>query len=588
LKTSLYIILLLHIFYTSGAQQFYLRGDVRDEGGNFLSKVRIKQISTGRFFFAESSGSFDINSDKETDTLLFEHPGFIAEKVLVTARKYNLVRIKHQPAISSNIRRDKLVSLTKDLARETQRKWYSGEETYTSLVENSFVTADKYPTTGLALNIDRASYSNVRRFINLGLQVPQDAVRVEEMLNYFNFDYQPPAENSLFRLKTVLTSCPWNKDNQLFFINVFSKKLNLDSLPPTQLVFLVDISGSMDMPNRLPLLKSAFRMLASNLREKDTVSIVVYGGAVGVMLFPTSGNDKEKIYKAIDELQPGGSTPGESGIRLAYSIAKRNFIKGGNNRIILATDGDFNVGQQTEQQLDELISQHSESGIYLTCLGVGMGNYKDSKIQTLARKGNGNFAYVDNYQEAEKILMKEFTQTLYTVADDVFMSVSFDAGLVKQYRLIGFDNKVGALSDTCSVIEGGEIGSGHSMVAAYEIEPGYAAGANVYSDHFAVVKLQYKLPNDTLQKELAEKFPFDPLHINDISPLYRFAGSVIMFGSLLRNSRYVKETTWGDVLFLASEAANPTDINQSQFVELVYKAKNFYTRPKKKKGKEKE
>jgi Ca-activated chloride channel family protein len=402
------------------------------------------------------------------------------------------------------------------------------------------------------------------------------------MLNYFNFNYERPADNSLFKIKTTLTDCPWNKDNQLFFVNVFSQKLDLDSLPPSNLVLLVDISGSMDMPNRLPLLKSAFKMLAGNLREKDTVSIVVYGGAVGVLLFPTAGSNKEKIIKAIEEMQPGGSTPGESGIKLAYAVAKKHFIPKGNNRIILTTDGDFNVGVQTEQELDELISRHRESGIYLTCLGVGMGNYKDSKIQTLARKGNGNFAYVDNFQEAEKIIMKEFTQTLYTIADDARMYITFDRSLVKQYRLLGFDNKVGALADSTAEVEGGEIGPGQSITVAFEIEPNFVGASGVYSDHYAQVNLQYKLPCHQVRHEVGEKFAYEPVPYKELHPLYRFASSVIMFGSILKSSPFAKEVSWGDVLYEASESANPTDVSQAQFVEIVYKAKEFYTRKKKK------
>ena len=375
---------------------------MRDEKGNLLQNVNIRQHSTGYLFRTGNSGSFGITSKKESDTLLFSYEGFQKEEVIVNAEKYLTLNLKLLPSIASSSKKHRLASLTKDLSRENQRKWYTGDETYASLVENNFIEAKNFPTTGVALNIDKASYSNVRRFVNLNLEVPPDAVRIEEMLNYFNFGYEPPIDNLVFKIKTTLTNCPWNKDNQLFFVNIFSKKLDLDSLPPSNLVFLVDISGSMDMPNRLPLLKSAFRMLAQNLREKDTVSIVVYGGAVGVLLFPTAGNEKAKIIKAIDEMEPGGSTPGESGIKLAYSVAKKHFIEHGNNRIILATDGDFNVGVQTEQELDELISRHRESGIYLTCLGVGMGNYKDSKIQTLSRKGNGNFAYIDNSQEADK------------------------------------------------------------------------------------------------------------------------------------------------------------------------------------------
>ena len=582
MKTFAHIALMLLIALPFHAQQFYLRGEVRDEGGNLLQNVNIRQFSTGYLFRTGNSGSFGIPSAKGADTLLFSYEGYQREQVVAKADKYLTLHLKLLPAIASSNKKSKLASLTQDLSRENQKKWYSGDETYASIIENNFIEAKHYPTTGIALNIDRASYSNIRRFINLNLEVPPDAVRIDEMLNYFNFNYERPAENSLFKIKTTLTNCPWNKDNQLFFVNVFSQKLNLESLPPSNLVFLVDISGSMDMPNRLPLLKSAFKMLAANLRAQDTVSIVVYGGAVGLLLFPTAGNEKEKIIKAIEEMQPGGSTPGESGIKLAYSVAKKHLIPGGNNRIILATDGDFNVGVQTEQELDELISRHRESGIYLTCLGVGMGNYKDSKIQTLSRKGNGNFAYVDNFQEAEKIIMKEFTQTLYTIADDARMYITFDPALVKQYRLIGFDNKVGALSDSTSDVEGGEIGSGQSITAAFEIEPNFTAGTSVYSDHYALVKLQYRLPGDQMRQEVSEKFAYDPIPYKELQPLYRFATSVIMFGSILKSSPLAKEISWGDVLFQASESANPTDASQAQFVEIVYKAKEFYTKKKKK------
>ena len=584
MKTFAHIALMLLIVLPFHAQQFYLRGEVRDEGGNLLQNVNIRQFSTGYLFRTGNSGSFGIPSAKGADTLLFSYEGYQREQVVAKADKYLTLHLKLLPAIASSNKKSKLASLTQDLSRENQKKWYSGDETYASIIENNFIEAKHYPTTGIALNIDRASYSNIRRFINLNLEVPPDAVRIDEMLNYFNFNYERPAENSLFKIKTTLTNCPWNKDNQLFFVNVFSQKLNLESLPPSNLVFLVDISGSMDMPNRLPLLKSAFKMLAANLRVQDTVSIVVYGGAVGLLLFPTAGNEKEKIIKAIEEMQPGGSTPGESGIKLAYSVAKKHLIPGGNNRIILATDGDFNVGVQTEQELDELISRHRESGIYLTCLGVGMGNYKDSKIQTLSRKGNGNFAYVDNFQEAEKIIMKEFTQTLYTIADDARMYITFDPALVKQYRLIGFDNKVGALSDSTSDVEGGEIGSGQSITAAFEIEPNFVAGTSVYSDHYALVKLQYRIPGDQMRREVSEKFAYDPIPFKELQPLYRFATSVIMFGTILKSSPLAKEISWGDVLFQASESANPTDVSQAQFVEIVYKAKEFYTK-KKKKGK---
>ncbi|HUR67422.1 MAG TPA: YfbK domain-containing protein, partial [Chitinophagaceae bacterium] len=316
--------------------------------------------------------------------------------------------------------------------------------------------------------------------------------------------------------------------------------------------------------------------------------IVVYGGVTGVMLNTTSGGEKEKILKAIDELEPGGSTPGESGIRMAYSVARQHLIEGGNNRVILATDGDFNVGLKTEQELDELISLQRESGIYLTCLGVGMGNYKDSKIQTLAKKGNGNFAYLDNFREAEKVLLKEFTQTLYAVADNVYMNVEFNPEYVKDYRLIGFDNKVGALRDSSSVIEGGEIGSGYSMMALFEIVPTEANKNAVDKDladgKLAEIKLQYKHPNDEKECKysVTSKFNFQPFE--ELDKCYQFSAAVAMFGAVLRGSSFVKNSSWNDVITLAQSASGANDLLQKEFIALVQQAKTLYSKAKKKKG----
>ena len=571
--------------YASG-QQFYLRGEVKDESGNPLQNVTIYHHSTGYIYFSGSYGSFGFVTNRQVDTLSFSFDGYQKQKVIINADNYISIRLKLLPSISTNLRKDKLASFTKDLTRESQRQWFIGDESYASIIENRFVSARKYPVTGLSLNVDRASYSNIRRFLNMNSIVPPDAVRIEEMLNNFNTDYMEP-DNQMFNVRTTLTSCPWNQENQLFFVNVSAKKINLDTLPPSHLVFLIDISGSMDMPNRLPLLKSAFKLLVTNLREKDSVSIVVYGGVVGIMLNATCGAEKEKILKAIDELTPGGATPGESGIRLAYRVARNHFIKGGNNRVILATDGDFNVGLKTEEELDELISQHRESGIYLTCIGVGMGNYKDSKIQMLAKKGNGNYAYFDNFKEAEKILLTQFTQTLYAVADDVFMNVSFNDDLVKEYRLIGFDNKVGALNDTLSVIEGGEIGSGHTMVAVFEIQPTIintqASEQSFTTGTFADIKLEYKYPNSSGLHNYNYKAPFYFNRFDEIDKCYRFSTAVIMFGSMLRSSQYTKNSAWSDIISIALESAQSEDVSQQEFIGLVQQAKILYTKQKKRK-----
>lgn len=571
--------------------QFYMRGQVKDEGGNVLQNAAIHSHNNNLFYFSTTEGTFSFTTNKRTDTLTISLEGYLKQKVLAESGHYAEVRLK-KSAFAKSIRANKLASITQNLKRETQQQWFTGDETYASIIDNQFINTTAYPTTGLSLNFDRASYSNVRRFLSMNAPVPPDAVRIEEMLNYFNFNYTEPPDNKLFEIKTTITDCPWNDNNQLFFAQITSKKLNLDSLPPSHLVFLIDVSGSMDMPNRLPLLKSGFKSLVNNLRAKDSVSIVVYGGIVGIALPTTGGDEKDKILKTIDSLQPGGSTPGESGIKLAYSVARNHFIKEGNNRIILATDGDFNVGLKTEEELEEMISLQQKNGIYLTCLGIGMGNYKDSKIQMLAKKGNGNFAYIDNYAEAEKVLLKEFTQTLYTVAEDAYFDIRFDPDYVKEYRLIGFDNKVGAIKDTESKIEGGEIGSGYSSLIAFEIVP-TMLGQKIRDtyDYFqpAGFNLQYKLPGDTSKVHQLSKIPniqFTPFESAD--KCYRFASSVIMFGSMLRKSKFVKDVSWNDVQNIASACADPDNYSQQEFISLVQQAKTIYGKKKKKRDKYKD
>lgn len=574
------MLLLLLATYTYG-QSHYIRGEVKDENGNPLRNVSIVQIRTGYAFTTGSSGTFGIISNQSLDSFSVKLAGFAEVRCVLNSAVFNRIRLKTLPGSGTVRRRDKLSSITKGLGREEQRSWFAGEETYENLLENRFISAGRYPSTGFSPNVDKASYSNIRRFIHTGSIVPPDAVRIEEMLNYFNLGHTDPPEGELFAVRPALGPCPWNSHNRLLYVGLSARRMNLDTLPPSHLVFLIDVSASMDMPNRLPLLQSAFRLLVSNLREKDSVSIVVYGGATGIMLPATSGAEKDKINHVIDELVPGGSTPGESGIQLAYQIAKTHFIKNGNNRVILATDGDFNVGVKTEAELDELISSHRESGIYLTCLGVGMGNYKDSKIQMLARKGNGNFSYLDNFQEAEKVLMTEFTQTLYAVADDVYMSVQFNEKKVQEYRLIGFDNRMTAVCDTLAIVEGGEVGSGHSMVAVFEIVP---AESGPGMEGLARFILEYRPSGDTavVRREWAGCCTYQTA--GRLPQVDRFAAGVVMFGSLLRGSQYTRHMKWDDVVAYAEKNTDTDDPSQRAFLSLVQQARAIYTKQKRKKG----
>jgi Ca-activated chloride channel family protein len=364
-------------------------------------------------------------------------------------------------------------------------------------------------------------------------------------------------------------------------MQIRARKINFDSLPPSNLVLLIDISGSMDQPNRLPLLQTAFRMMVENLRPVDTISIVAYGGSVIVALPPTAGNEKKKILDVIEDLSAGGETPGEHALNTAYALAKSQFIEGGNNRIILATDGDFNVGQITEESLMELVANKQQMGIYLTCLGVGVGNYKDSKLELMAKKGNGNFAYIDNIMEAEKVLVKELMQTLFAVVNDAYLDIRFDPRFVQQYRLVGYENKKRSRSDTTTVLEGGEIGSGHVATAIFEIIPAPAFASSGVVPAYA--ELSYLPAGDTLK--MKETLPctnnYKPIY--QIDSAYRFAAAAAMFGLLLKQSSFLGNTGWDDLHQLAITAVNPKDIWQAEFLNLIPKAKSIYIKGKKKK-----
>ena len=575
------IILIFLLFSSPVLAQYYYRGEIKDEANRPLANAKMLLHSTGYIYYSGNAGGFGIMSNRTSDSVTITADGFQTAAVKLQANSYVYVTLKTLVSASS-VKKNRLISFTKNLKPEDRANWYHGSETYSNLLENEFLPTKKFPETGFSINIDKASYSNIRRFIKMNDPVPPDAVRIEEMLNYFNFQYTAPVKDSVFSYESYLSSCPWNVNNQLLFLKVCAKKVNLDTVPPSNLVFLVDVSGSMDMPNRLPLLKSAFKLMVNNLREKDTVSIVVYGSTVGVWMQPTSGKEKLKIEKAIEELYPGGSTPGASGIATAYRLAKNTFIRGGNNRVILATDGDFNVGQTSEEDLVKMISQHRESGIYLTCLGVGMGNYKDSKLEVLAKKGNGNFAYLDDETEAQKVLVKELTQTLYSVADDAYLNINFNSALVKEYRLIGFDNKVNAVADSSSELEGGEIGSGHTLLAMVEITPVDANTLNNRpSTPIADFTLHYKNPKDTVYQRSAYRCPSTFTDFDDLPPCYRFASSVVLFGSLLRQSKYAKLATWNDAIVLASQSFDKNDSLQKEFVEMLEKAKKIYGKERK-------
>ena len=582
-KLVLHICLLFFSFSVSA--QYYLRGEVRDEKNQPLQNVKIYSLTDRLLYSSGQSGGFGISTNRLYDSLSFSLEGYEMKIVKVKTDLWQDIVLRVLPG-NSNRNRPKLISVTKDLKQANQFNWFTGDETYFQLVENEVVNAERFPNTGFSLNVNKASYSNIRRFINTSSNVPPDAVRTEEFLNYFNLHYREPINNDVFRIESQISDCPWNNKNHLLYININAKKLNLNMVPPGNFIFLIDNSGSMDMPNRLPLLKAAFQMLVKNLRPIDSVTIVTYGGSVNVWLQPTNGGNKEKILKAIEEIEAGGDTPGESAILTAYTIAEKTYIKGGNNRVILATDGDFNVGNFTEKALEELITRQRQSGVFLTCLGVGMGNFKDSKLEILAKRGNGNFAYLDDIQEAEKTLVKELTQTFYAVADDVFMNIRFNPAMVKEYRLIGFDNKKEALADSTWDLEGGEIGSGSSVMALFEILPtekNLADIENRYTgDSIASLSMRYSMCEDTTHLFIEHQCPANYLPSVLIDKDLQFAAALSMFSLKLKNSKYIKGVDWDQIEQFAIASADPDNFLQSGFLKILAKAKKIYDTRKKK------
>lgn len=585
--------LFLHIVFSccllNCSAQYYLRGEIRDEKNESLQNVKIFLHSDKMLYYSGTTGGFGISSAVAKDSMTLSLEGYENKTVKVTAGE--LAQIVMKP-LSSNAskNRPRLISITKDQSLSSKYNWSVGDESYFSLVENEIVNAEKYPNTGFALNINKASYSNIRRFLSMKSTVPPDAVRVEELLNYFNLNYKEPLRNVSFAVESHLTTCPWNDERRLLYLNINARKLDMENVPPSNLVFLIDASGSMDLPNRLPLVKAAFQMLVKNLRPVDTVSIVMYGGATAVWLQPTSGAEKQKIIQSIEELTASGDTPGESAIQLAYRIAENSFIKNGNNRVILATDGDFNVGEVTEKALEDLITKERKTGVYLTCLGVGMGNFKDSKLETLAKRGNGNYAYLDDIREAEKVLVKEVTQTFYSIADDVFLNVEFNSKLVQDYRLIGFDNKKDAIADSTGILEGGEIGSGNSVLAIFELKPVTQSDSlfnvELAKEHLAEVSLRYSPVSTKTIKHISYNCGGPLIRFDSLQKNLQFGTAVAMFGMKLRRSKYLtSKDGWDKMQEIAIKSHDPSDYLQKEFVGLVDVAKKLYSKSKTKKKK---
>ncbi|WP_020530755.1 vWA domain-containing protein [Flexithrix dorotheae] len=459
-------------------------------------------------------------------------------------------------------------------------------EEYDHIVENIFQTPKTSPLSTFSIDVDNASYTNARRFINGGQMPYKDAVRIEEFINYFDYDYPQPKNDVPFSINTEVGPAPWNEKHKLVHIGLQGKDLDYENLSASNLVFLIDVSGSMEDANKLPLLRSSLKLLLDKLGDKDKVAIVVYAGAAGCVLPSTPATEKETIMKALDKLQAGGSTAGGAGIKLAYEIAEENLIENGNNRIILATDGDFNVGVSSTSEMVRMIEEKRKSGIYLTICGFGMGNYKDGRMEQISNAGNGNYFYIDNIKEAQKVFVHQMRATLFTIAKDVKIQVEFNPEKVQAYRLIGYENRMLKSEDfNDDKKDAGELGAGHTVTALYEIIPVGIESEFVKSvdelkyqtpqsgnksNDLLTVKLRYKLPEEDKSKLVQEVLADKERALKNTSENFRFSASVAGFSLLLRDSEFKGTLNYAQVISLGKNAMGDDDEGyRREFIQLV-------------------
>ena len=588
---------------TMNAQTITVTGIVTDAAdGTSITGCSVVNNRSKSGAITDVNGRYSIQAQKG-DVLLFRFIGYKEEKRVVKSAKLDVkmktddVALEECVVVGYGTMKTKAMSGAYVAVCPTamyDMDTRMNTEEYDRIQENGFKSVADTPLSTFSIDVDPASYSNMRRFINRGELPPADAIRTEELVNYFSYDYPKPTGNDPVKITVEAGTCTWNTAHRLVRIGLKAKEIPTEQLPASNLVFLIDVSGSMWGANRLDLVKSSLKLLVNNLRNKDKVAIVTYAGSAGVKLEATSGGDKQKIREAIDELTAGGSTAGGAGIHLAYQIAKKNFISDGNNRIILCSDGDFNVGVSSAEGLEQLIEKERKSGVHLTVLGYGMGNYKDKKIQVLAEKGNGNHAYIDNLQEANRVLVGEFGATLHTVAKDVKLQVEFNPSQVQAYRLIGYESRLLKDEDfNNDAKDAGDMGAGHTVTAFYEVIP--AGVKNEYvgkvddlkyqkkekmtlkptgSDELLTVKLRYKAPDKDVSRKM--ELPFVDNKGDSVSSDFRFASAVAMFGQLLRDSDFKGTADYDKVIKLAKQGLNNDERGyRREFSRLVEAAKGL-------------
>lgn len=618
---------------------FTINGVVTDSNGTPLSGVTVKVKGSTTATLTDDKGAFTLKVNSDKVTLLVMFIGYDTKEVAVsndgkpvaikleaalanlqevvvagyrTTRKRDIAgsipSTKTSPGYSSQQLQGRVAgvtirgSSTAQVRREKRKEerngnWrYNGDfntEGYDGIVENRFLTATDNPLSTFSIDVDAASYANVRRILQEGRMPPSGAVRIEEMINYFHYEYPQPSGDKPFSINTEISECPWNSKHKLALIGLQGKKIPMENLPASNLVFLIDVSGSMMDESKLPLVQSSMKLLVDQLRQQDKVAIVVYAGNAGLVLPSASGSEKMKIKEAIDRLQAGGSTAGGQGIKLAYQVAKDNFVDGGNNRVILCTDGDFNVGVSSASELEDLITEERESGVFLTVLGYGTGNYQDGKMQTLADKGNGNHAYIDNLMEAKKVLVSEFGGTLFTIAKDVKLQIEFNPAKVQAYRLIGYENRILNKEDfNNDKKDAGDLGSGHTVTALYEIIPvgvksdfiesvdplRYQSkpGVTAASNEIMTIKFRYKKPDENRSKLIEHAVIDENVALGSTSANFRFAAAVASFGMLLRKSEFKQQCSYDKAWMLAKDALeNDSEGYRSEFLKLIKNAQSI-------------
>ena len=525
-------------------------------------------------------GATEILARRNTPAVLYEHDAVAATKHMSGDR---MIVAKHSQALTGVVS----PALTQNYIRHAVEPLY--RENYQHAESQNIFRVASDPVSTFSIDVDTGAYSNMRRWLNQGQLPPEDAVRVEEFINYFSYDYPLPASKQVpFQVSTEIAPTPWNANTRLLRIGIQGYKVPKTQLPASNLVFLIDVSGSMSSTDKLPLLQQALTMLVGQLYARDSISMVVYAGASGVVLPPTHGNRKADILAALQQLQAGGSTNGAAGIQLAYQMAQQNFIQNGVNRVILATDGDFNVGLASTEELIDLIQRKRQAGIALTTLGFGSGNYNDHLLEQLADEGNGNYAYIDRLSEAQKVLVDELSATVLTIAKDVKIQIEFNPEKVSEYRLIGYENRMLNEEDFANdKVDAGEIGAGHRVTALYEIslkgsngqrlpprryQPSPAVeeiDGNSFSNELAHLRIRYKLPDETESKLVQSPVMDSGINARG-SDSFNFAASVAAFGQKLRGGKFLESFGYDDIEQLArqSRASDPRGY-RSEFMQLV-------------------